>query len=104
MASLARRPSSAFVSYARQDGEDFAAALRERLAAEHPDIHLWQDRAELRGGVGWWQQIEAALEQVSCLVIVMTPAALVSEMTRKEWRFARQQGVNLRGARVVRLK
>lgn len=52
-----------FLSYARKDGEDFATALRRRLSAEEPQITLWQDRAEMEGGVGWWTQIEAALDQ-----------------------------------------
>src|SRR5262245_15888721 len=83
----------AFLSYARADGEEFATALRRRLEIEAPEISLWQDRAELEGGVGWWMQIEAALDQVKFLVIVLTPRAIASEMTRKEWRYARQRGV-----------
>ncbi|HET9646568.1 MAG TPA: TIR domain-containing protein, partial [Burkholderiaceae bacterium] len=83
----------AFISYARADGEAFATALRERLAQEAPDVRLWQDRLEIEGGVGWWRQIEQALEQVDFLVIVMTPAAIASEITRKEWRAGRQLGV-----------
>lgn len=78
-----------FLSYARKDGEAFATALRRRLEKEAPDIKLWQDRAQMEGGVGWWRQIEAALDQVKFLVIVMTPAALASELTRKEWRYTR---------------
>jgi hypothetical protein len=35
------------------------------------------------------------LDQVRFLVIVMTPAAKQSEMTRKESRYARQRGVNV---------
>ena len=85
--------SGAFISYARADGEAFAAALRERLAREAPDLRVWQDRAEIEGGVGWWRQIEEALERVEFLVIVMTPGVLASEITRKEWRAARQAGV-----------
>jgi WD40 repeat protein len=81
-----------FLSYARKDGEAFATALRRRLATEHPDITLWQDRAQMEGGVGWWRQIEEALAQTKFLVIVMTPAAMASEMTRREWRHARQNG------------
>jgi hypothetical protein len=42
------------------------------------------DRAEMEGGVGWWKQIEEALDQVRFLVIVMTPEAMKSETTRKE--------------------
>jgi hypothetical protein len=49
----------------------------------------------MEGGVGWWKQIEEALDQVRFLVIVMTPEAMQSEMTRKEWRYARQRGVNV---------
>ena len=49
----------------------------------------------MEGGIGWWKQIEEALDQVRFLVIVMTPAAMQSEMTRKEWRYARQRGVNV---------
>jgi hypothetical protein len=45
------------------------------------EITLWQDRNEMEDGVGWWKQIEEALDQVSFLVIVMTPAAMRSEMT-----------------------
>lgn len=83
----------AFLSYAREDGEAFAARLRARLQTEEPEITLWQDRSEMEGGVGWWKQIEEALEKVSFLVIVMTPAALRSANTGKEWRRARQAGV-----------
>ena len=84
-----------FLSYARKDGEEFATNLRKRLKEKEPEITLWQDRAEMEGGIGWWKQIEDALEQVRFLVIVMTPAAMQSEMTRKEWRYARQHGVNV---------
>ena len=82
-----------FLSYARKHGEAFATALRQRLQREHPELPLWQDRAEMEGGVGWWIQIEEALDRVEFLVIVMTPRALASEITRKEWRYARQRGV-----------
>jgi len=84
-----------FISYARKDGEEFATQLRKRLETQEPEITLWQDRAEMEGGVGWWKQIEEALDQVRFVVIVMTPAAMQSEMTRKEWRYARQRGVNI---------
>jgi WD40 repeat protein len=80
-----------FLSYARTDGEQFAAELRQRLQDEH--IPLWQDRVGLEGGKDWWLQIAEALDVVEFLVLVMTPAAMISETVRKEWRYARQQGV-----------
>ena len=82
-----------FISYARQDGEAYASALRARLEREQPEISLWQDRARLEGGIGWWKQITDALDQVEFLVLVMTPAAMQSAVARREWRYARQRGV-----------
>jgi hypothetical protein len=85
-----------FLSYARTDrGEEYARDLRIKLQTKQPEISLWQDRAEMEGGVGWWKQIEEALDQVRFLVIVMTPEAMQSKMTQKEWRYARQRGVNV---------
>ncbi|HKU73078.1 MAG TPA: NB-ARC domain-containing protein [Pyrinomonadaceae bacterium] len=80
-----------FISYARSDGEKFADLLRERLQTEN--IPLWQDRVGLEGGRDWWLQITSALDQVEFMALVITPNALKSETVRKEWRYARQQGV-----------
>ena len=66
-----------FLSYARIDGERFAAQLRQQLQAEH--IPLWQDRVGMEGGRDWWQQITEALDVVEFMVLVMTPAAMRSE-------------------------
>jgi len=85
--------SGAFISYARADGESFANELRTRLAAEAPDLRVWQDRPEIEGGVGWWRQIEEALDRVEFLILVLTPGVLASPVTRKEWLQARQAGV-----------
>jgi len=82
-----------FISYPRKDGEEFAAALRDRLRSEAPDIEIKQDRLVLEGGVGWWNQLAAAIDSVDFLILVMTPHAMMSEVVRKEWRYARQQGV-----------
>ncbi len=85
--------SGIFISYARSDGQGFADNLRARLARGAPEIPVWQDRPEIEGGLGWWRQIEDALERVEFLVVVMTPAVLRSAVTRLEWRAARQSGV-----------
>src|SRR6266852_668317 len=88
--NTARAPR-VFISYARSDGERFAAQLRQRLEAEY--IPLWQDRVGMEGERDWWQQITEALDVVEFMLLVMTPAAMQSETVRKEWRYARQQGV-----------
>lgn len=89
IAPKARR--GVFISYARSDGEAFAARLRARL--EQEGIPLWQDRVGLEGGRDWWLQITEALDSVEFMALVMTPKASRSEFVRKEWRYARQQGV-----------
>ncbi|MCS6872256.1 MAG: NB-ARC domain-containing protein, partial [Anaerolineae bacterium] len=90
-ASLASPEPRVFISYARSDGEGFAKALRQAL--ERENIPLWQDRVAMEGGRDWWLQIEEALQKVDFMVLVMTPNALRSEIVRKEWRYARQNGV-----------
>ena len=82
-----------FISYARADGEVFATKLRKRLERDEQEITLWQDRARMQGGEGWWKQITDALEVVQFMVLVMTPAAMRSQVVRSEWRYARHQGV-----------
>jgi WD40 repeat protein len=80
-----------FISYSRKDGEDFARDLRGWLEKEA--IPLWQDRVGMEGGRDWWLQITEALDQVEFMVLIATPAAMGSPVVRKEWRYARQQGV-----------
>jgi len=77
--------SGLFISYARSDGKNFADDLRRRLIEEY-HLQVWQDIVELEGGKDWWLQIEAAIKSVEFLVMVMTPGALASQTTRKEWR------------------
>lgn len=93
MASSGPVRQGAFISYARLDGEAVARALQERLRIDAPDVPTWLDRLELEGGVGWWSQIERELDRVEFLIVVMTPAAMQSANTRREWRAARQRGV-----------
>ena len=90
--SILDRPR-VFISYARSDGEKFAASLRRRLEREQPEITLWQDRARMEGGKDWWKQITEALDVVQFMLLVMTPGAIRSPIVRKEWQYARQRGV-----------
>jgi WD40 repeat protein len=83
--------SGVFISYARSDGEAFANDLRQRF--EEAGIPFWQDRVGMEGGEDWWLQITEALDRVEFMALVVTPNALKSDTVRKEWRYARQQGV-----------
>ncbi|MBI5719640.1 MAG: TIR domain-containing protein [Burkholderiales bacterium] len=86
------RRATAFLSYARADGQACARELHKRLGREVPDVEVWFDREGEQGGIGWWRQIAEQLGRADTLLLVMTPKALVSETARKEWRYARQQG------------
>ena len=80
-----------FLSYARSDGEAFARALRRRLESE--GFSLWQDRTRMEGGKDWWEQIDAALRVVEYMVLVLTPAAVRSDIVKSALRLARRRGV-----------
>ena len=80
-----------FISYARKDGEAFAVDLVRRI--EEADIPVWCDRDGLRGGEGWWSQIDYVLDQVEFVVVVMTPGAVASKVVGKEWDAARRKGL-----------
>lgn len=86
-------PPRVFISYARSDGSEYAAWLRCKLEDEHPEITLWQDVIGLHSGKDWWLQITEALDHVAYMVLVATPEAMKSDAVRREWRYARQQGV-----------
>ncbi|MEO1288413.1 MAG: TIR domain-containing protein, partial [Chloroflexota bacterium] len=82
-----------FISYARKDGEAFAKDLRQQLITQFDEDTIWQDRTDMEGGISWWKQITTALENVEFMVLIATPAAMASPIVKKEWRYARQQGV-----------
>ncbi|HXW28795.1 MAG TPA: NB-ARC domain-containing protein [Xanthobacteraceae bacterium] len=81
-----------FISYSREDGAAFAAALRQQLLQQ--DFSIWQDIVALEGGRDWWSQIEEALRSKALqhFVLVVTPAALASPVVRREIHLARQEG------------
>ncbi|MDY7100799.1 MAG: TIR domain-containing protein [Actinomycetota bacterium] len=82
----------AFISYARSDGQPFAIQLERDLP---DDIGAWLDRQRMSGDDRWWQQIKDAIDAAQYLVAVMTPGAITSEMTRREWQYARRRGVRI---------
>ena len=82
-----------FISYARRDGEEFAINVAKRL--EDAQIPVWRDRDGIRGGDGWWNQIDHVLDQVEYMVAVLTPGAMVSRIVGEEWERARRKGVEV---------
>jgi len=70
-----------FISYASAD-LDRAAALQARLSGA--GFRVWFDKARLRPGCNWHQEIESACEAASVVVPLLTPHWKTSEWTRFE--------------------
>jgi len=86
-------PTQIFISYARKDGRPFAAELRQKL--EGLEFSIWQDVVSMESGDDWWLQIKKAIENVQTMVLVLTEAALQSEIVRREWVYARSVGIHI---------
>jgi TIR domain len=84
---------SIFISYARADGREIAAALRDQLT--ELGFRVWYDVASMEGGDDWWTQIERAIEGVRVMILVLTPAILESVVARREWVHARRVGTHI---------
>ena len=64
-----------FISYARRDGRDLAAGLRQTL--ESDGFAIWQDVVAMGGGDEWWPQIAHAIEHARCMVLILTDGCLL---------------------------
>ena len=81
---------SVFLSYARRDGAEAAAALRRDLG--EMGLEVWRDVEEMRGGLAWREQIRAALSRVDAVLVLLTPGAVASETVAWEWQTALAAG------------
>jgi WD40 repeat protein len=75
------------ISYARADGESLVREIAAMLAAGN--LSYTFDYMGLEGGINWWVQFKALMDNAEHLVIVLTPGALASENVKKEWEYAR---------------
>jgi WD40 repeat protein len=81
-----------FVSYSRANTE-FARDLYTKL--QSLGFTLWRDRSDMEGGEKWWEQIKEAIRNVDTMVLIMSPAALQSQVVAEEWRYALQEGTRV---------
>lgn len=91
--SQAEHMNPIFISYARKDGREIAANLREDLF--YRGFNIWQDVVAMEGGDSWWQQIKDAIENCHIMILVLTNGALESTVVHDEWTYARTVGTHI---------
>lgn len=74
-------PSTAFVSYSREDLE-FVLRLTRDLKAKGAKV--WMDRVDIRAGQIWEQAIEDAVGECRQMLVVLSPAAVQSKRVMVE--------------------
>src|SRR5215211_7534113 len=73
-----------FISYSREDAE-FALKLAKDLRSS--GIKLWLDQLDIPPGERWDRAVEEALKACPCLLVILSPAAVVSHNVMDEVSF-----------------
>ena len=87
--ALAIDPSTAFVSYSREDWE-FVVRVAKDLKAKGAKV--WMDKLDIRPGQRWEQEIESALNGCSRMLVILSPASVGSSNVLAEAAFAIDEG------------
>lgn len=82
-------PSTAFVSYSRDD-RDFVLRLGKDLKAK--GLRIWIDQLDILPGQRWEEEIEAAVSSCSKMLVILSPAAIASKNVLAEASFAIDEG------------
>lgn len=79
-----------FLSYSRQDS-DIVFKLHDQLEAE--GLSVWIDREGIQPGTPSWRKtIQDAIDNASCLLVVLSPDAKESHWVGEELNYAQTQG------------
>ena len=81
--------SAAFVSYSREDWE-FVSRVAKDLKAKGANV--WMDKREIHAGDRWELELETALEGCSRMLVILSPASVVSPNVLAEVAFAIDEG------------
>ena len=79
----------AFISYCRHD-LDFAKKLANDLNTS--GFPIWLDHARLLAGQAWDRAVEVALERCPKVLVLLSPAAVISDNVMNEVTFALDEG------------
>jgi hypothetical protein len=87
--ALAIDPSTAFVSYSREDWE-FVLRVAKDLKAKGAKV--WMDKLDIRPGQRWELEVETALNGCSRMLVILSPASVGSSNVLAEAAFAIDEG------------
>lgn len=79
-----------FVSYARNPSLPFATALFEKLAGEPYRCQVWFDKANIRAGVDYRDEISVGIERSGNFIFIISPRAVTSPHTGEELELAKK--------------
>ncbi len=79
-----------FISYASQDGKNYAQRLDYDLR-ERYGYRTWWDYKQLPGDK-WGEAINRAIDDADAMIVVMTPATRTSTWVRREYQYALKRG------------
>jgi len=79
----------AFISYSREDWDEFVSELVTELSSASQRV--WLDRDYILGGDDWMNAIGEALNVCDILILVLSPEALKSRNIRMEYRYFLRQ-------------
>lgn len=74
-----------FISYARNDWDDYVSTVVDRLG--DAGFRVWVDKDGLEGGENWLDKINEALNSCDYMVLCITPQALASLYVKFEYRY-----------------
>jgi hypothetical protein len=86
---LAIDPSTAFVSYSR---EDLQFVLRVAKDLKAKGAKVWMDKLDIRPGQRWEREVETALHGCSRMLVILSPASVGSSNVLAEAAFAIDEG------------
>lgn len=75
-----------FISYAHEDGEDFANTVVVQLEKRNYEALI--DQREIKRLDDWRIKIDDAIRASIAVILILTPASAKSEYVRYEWAFA----------------
>jgi len=82
-------PSTAFVSYSREDLE-FVLRLAKDLKAKGAKV--WMDKLDLRPGQRWEIEVQTALDGCQRMLVILSPTSVASSNVLAEAAFAIDEG------------